>query len=65
MTDIELKACPYCGSGDKVRMWSSPKYGRPIFVVECKGCDAGGPSSMVSKERAAELWNRRPLGADQ
>lgn len=24
MSDLELKACPYCGSGDEVRMWSSP-----------------------------------------
>ncbi len=64
---IDLVACPWCGKTESVRAWKGfhRGLGVPLYVVECKGCDCGGPSSTVSPERAAELWNRRAPGAIQ
>lgn len=48
--------CPFCGSGDRVRMNKFDSY----WGVVCYGCGVDGPQAKTEEEATA-LWNQRPL----
>ena len=51
---VELKPCPFCGSGNIVE-----SYGLDDFM-RCEDCDAEGPSAHKFKlKTAGGAWNRR------
>ena len=47
------KPCPFCGS--RKTLLSDG----PLFWVTCDGCDAEGPYTRESSEKAVELWDTR------
>lgn len=60
---IELKPCPFCGSGAvilKVFGVGENKW----FYAKCCACNAEINNPMPTAEEAAKRWNRRADDAD-
>lgn len=52
MSEIELKACPFCGAAAEVK-------GRKTSMVNCTGCSASTFQLLEDKESAVRQWNTR------
>lgn len=61
MSEIELKACPFCGAKPNVRVQpESWGYHEGSVEVQCKcGATAGSVYGADKKREAAEKWNTR------
>lgn len=63
MSEIELKACPFCGNAASMETTTDPQ--SDCNCVRCDECDfdlMGGPIGIgwwPSESAAAEAWNRR------
>lgn len=56
MSEIELKACPFCGSGNiDARGWASTESAGPA----CDDCGAGAGGVHSSPEENIRHWNTR------
>jgi hypothetical protein len=55
----KLKPCKSCG-GDHCEVQSSDINGNLHYYAKCQMCWARG-SRATTPERAAELWNRKPV----
>lgn len=53
-----LKACPFCGGTEDLKVSYDIEDGKP--AVRCNWCDAQGPIAD-SREKAIELWNKREM----
>lgn len=54
MSEIELKACPFCGGAPMHTVWGDAEYDR----VECESCGVA-TDHFSSPEDVAEAWNTR------
>ena len=54
---LKLRNCPFCG-GD-AEIVKEDQFGRLRFFVTCLGCGIETPRTAMTKEKAAEAWNRR------
>ena len=66
MNEIELKACPFCGSQAVIYFWQDEDLWSHNIVewqkVRCTGCDCEGQSSCEGceeSETAVAFWNTR------
>jgi len=56
---MELKECPFCGSGN-VSAVTEDDYGLYWWVVACGECDAVGPRAR-DRDEAVKKWNWREV----
>jgi Lar family restriction alleviation protein len=65
-----FNACPFCGKGERIGLWSEQKAGDPaVFYVSCGHCGARGPyaarlhpmreSEQAVRATAERRWNQR------
>lgn len=66
MSEIELKPCPFCGSGGVIYFWQDEDLWSHNIVewqkVRCTGCECEGQSSCEGyeeSETAVAVWNTR------
>lgn len=66
MSEIELKACPFCGSQAVIYFWQDEDLWSHNIVewqkVRCTGCECEGQSScegFEESETAVAVWNTR------
>lgn len=57
--DIQLKKCPFCGGEARIIGAVGT-----VFWVKCTECGAE-TQSEITKQRAAERWNRRAGELDE
>lgn len=58
MENRKLKACPFCGRKDNLRIDTYDEDSRSWWYVSDVECMVNGPMA-ASEEDAIELWNKR------
>lgn len=56
---MDIRSCPFCGSAAILKS-SVNKRGDDAWIVECEDCGCQ-THSIISPEKAVEVWNRRML----
>lgn len=57
----KLKLCPFCSRHLTVKdalKFNLNLFGK-YFYIECQRCFSRGPKTILSEEKAVELWNKR------
>jgi Lar family restriction alleviation protein len=54
-----VKSCPFCGSEDIAVVTDRDTHDYPIasWWAKCLDCEARGPETTESEQKAYELWN--------